>query len=90
MAGEDRVGEGAEGFGGERLGLGAEQEAGGELVVLHELAGVEEVGRGEDPTAGGGGGGGVGGEAEMTGCREGRRGRVGGGCEDGLIRECEG
>ena len=87
VAGEDGVGEGAEGFGREGLSLGAEQEAGGGLVLLHELVGVEVVGGGENPGGGCGGGGGVGGEAEVGVGGEGWGVGVGGGYEDGLIGE---
>ena len=45
-------GEGADGFGMERLGFGAEEDAGGGVVFLRELVGVEVVGCGEYPGAG--------------------------------------
>ena len=45
---EDFGGERAEGFGGEGLGLGAEKEAGGGLLLLRDLVGVEVVGGGEN------------------------------------------
>ena len=37
----------------ERLGFGTEKDAGGGLVFLGELVGVEVVGSGEDPGIGG-------------------------------------
>jgi hypothetical protein len=82
-------GEGAEGFGVEGLGFDAEEEAGGGLILLGELEGVEIVGCGEDPGSGGDGGGGVGEETEWATGGEGRGG-VRGGDQDGLAGEGEG
>ncbi len=81
--------EGADGFGVEGLGFGAEQEAGGGLVLLREFVGVEIVGCGEDPGGGGDCGGGVGEEAEGASGGE-LRGGVGRGDEDGLAGKGEG
>ena len=89
VGGEGGGGEGAKGLGGEGVGFGAEEEAGGGLMLLGELEGVEIVGGGEDPGGGGDGGGGVGQEAEWTAGRE-LRGGVGRGDEDALAREGEG
>ncbi len=82
-------GEGADGFGVERLGFGAEQDAGGGVVFLRELEGVEIVGGGEDPGGGRDCGDGVGEKAERASGGGLRRG-VGRGDEDGFAGEGEG
>ncbi|WP_433983632.1 hypothetical protein RBB78_22030 [Tunturiibacter empetritectus] len=64
VVGEGGAGEGADGFGFERLRFGAEEKAAGDAVFLRELVGVEIVGCGENPGGGGDGGGGVGDEAK--------------------------
>ena len=66
IGGGNGCGEGADGFGLERLGLRAEEDAAGGVVFLRELEGVEVVGRGKDPGAGGGGGGSVMEEAQRA------------------------
>jgi hypothetical protein len=83
--GGDGVGEGAESFGGKRLGFGAKQEAGGGGVFLHEFEGVEVIGCGENPGGWRRSGRGVGGELEVGGGGESWRFGVGGSYEDGLI-----
>ena len=65
VAGDDGIDESPEGFGGQGLGFGAEQEAGRGLVLLHELEGVEVVGRGEYPGGKRGGGWCVGGDVKV-------------------------
>ena len=86
---ERGFGEGADGFGVERLGFGTEQNAGGGVVFLRELPGIEIVGRCEDPGVGRDGGDGVGEETKRaSGGRCG--GCVGRGDEDGFTGEGEG
>jgi hypothetical protein len=81
--------EGADGFGVERLGFGAEEHTGTGVIFLRHLVGVEVVGCGEDPGARGDRGDSVGEEAEGASGGVLRR-EVRGGDEDGFVGEGEG
>lgn len=81
--------QGADGFGVERLGFSAEQDAGGGVIFLGEFIGVEKVGGSERPGGGRDRCEGIRDEAEGT-----PRGRLWGGVgcgdEDGFAGEGEG
>jgi len=89
VVGEGGLGQGADGFGLQRLAFGTEKKTACGVVLLREFIGVEIVGCGENPWGGGDGCGSVRDDTKGAARGELRR-SIRGGDQNGVIRKSEG